>query len=468
MPEVNIVVTETIFGRTVREIERVGESAPIAHSWTLRVAATLEEAPSYWSMRRDNWMVDFVKRAGNDLLAGAMSTLVAKVVSTGFYIEGPLALAEMAMDMVLNQMGFGAGWDVEVSKWTQGFLNRDAGGVLENLRASATDHEGPSMGFAHLDESKCRPTKDPEYPIIYMNKKRGPIKMHRSQVTRLIDTSEPRDKYRGIGFCSVSRALATALILMDLVRYKRERLSDLPPAGILLLNNLTEAQWRDIITNYDARQHNQGNTTWRDIMVACGYDPSFPISAELFETSALPEHYDERVATEIAIYTFALAFRVDPREYWPVSAGPLGTATEASIQDKKAKAKGEGIIFSNIERLLNGPFGLPPLVKLRFDYRDDEEDMMAAEIAGRKIGNVRKMWEASPNAAELGGMIDRDEARAILVREGLVPPDVLGVSVDIDRIYDTRAYGPWVRLYRDGRRHLLERATQAYWACVDI
>jgi hypothetical protein len=457
----------------VSKVEKSGNANVVAQdlmstTFLAQIMGNMLQAPSYWSRTRDNWMVDFVKLLGNDLLAGAMATLVAKVVATSWYIEGPLSLAIFTMRMLRDQMDFGDGWEPGLERWVQGYLGRDAGGYLEHLRTSVSDTEGPALGFAHLDESLCLPTKDPEYPVIYYHPKKGPIKLHRSRVSRLVDMDEGRDRYRGVGFCSVSRALSTAMILMDIVRYKRERLSDLPPAAILMLNNMTESQWKDILTRYDTRMGNDGNTTWRNILVACGYDPAFPVGAELFELSSLPEHYDEETATSIAIYSFALAFRVDPREYWPVSAGPLGTAHEATLQHIKAKAKGEGIIFSQIERLFAGPYALSPLVKFKFDYREDDDDRAQAEIVGLRISNVRKMWESSPNQSQLGdymgegasmaqefpGIISTEEARALLVRWGCVPPDVLGVSVDVDRVYDTRALeqlGPMARVYNDGK-----------------
>jgi hypothetical protein len=238
----------------------------------------------------------------------------------------------------------------------------------------------------------------------------------------------------------------------------------------MFINNMSETQWKDVIKKYNAKQHNEGNTTWQDLMVAFGYDPEFPVSADLFELSSLPEHYDEETATNIAIYTFALAFRVDPREYWPVSSGPLGTATEAEIQHQKAKAKGEGIIFSAIEHALNDPQSLPESLTFKFDYRDDEEDMMAAKIDSQRISNIRKMWEPSSATgggrprtdqeaedvqslgAPMEGMITTEQARMLLAREGLVPAEfVPGLIVEEERVYDTRTWGPYGRVTREGK-----------------
>lgn len=424
----------------------------LAGSFLWSVGSSLSTCPRYWSRRRDQWLAGFWKQEGNDLLAGAVSTLIAKIVATSWYVEGPLSVALAYRDILLNQIGFGAGWDEEVTKWVESYLCTDLGGPLERWRTSPTDRTGPALGFAYLDALKCIPTGDPEFPLVYESKD-GLRKLHRANVGRIVDSPSGRETDLGVGFCSVSRAVATALIMMEIVRYKRERLSDLPPAGILFINNMIDTQWQDIIKQYDVRQRNQGNQTWRDLLVAFGIDAAHPLTADLFELSSLPEHYDEKVATEMAIYTFALAFRVDPREYWPVSAGPLGTATEAEIQHRKAKGKGEGIIFSAIERQLNSPYSLPRGVHFGFDFRDAEEDKLAADIAGIKITNIRRMWEPHPSApAEHPGMITNEEARIMLARQNLIPPEfVSGLNVETERVYDSRLYGPTVRAYRDGR-----------------
>jgi len=435
----------------LKETEGVTGTYIPASAFILTVGASLTECPRYWCKARDEWLVDFWKKPGNDLLAGAISTLVAKIAATSWYVEGPLSIALAYRDIFLNRIDFGEGWDPFVIKWVQGYLDRDMGGLGERLRTSKEDVTGAALGFAHLDESKCYLTGNPEYPIAYGGK--GELRrLHRSQVMRIVDMESGRERDQGAGFCSTSRAVATASILLDVVRYKRERLSDLPPAGILFINNMSDTQWEDIEKKYSAKQRNEGNTTWRDVMVALGIDPAYPISAELFELSRLPEHYDERVATEVAIYTFALAFRVDPREYWPVSAGPLGTATEAEIQHKKAKAKGEGIIFQAMERQLNSPLSVPVGVSFRFDYRDDEEDMVAAQIKGQQITNIRRMWEPHPSSPEGGGMITTEEARMLLVREKLILPEfVSGMVLETEKVYDIKQFGPYVRAYRDGQ-----------------
>lgn len=434
--------------------------ANMAETFLLSVGGDWEKAPTWWSRARDEWLSDFWRKEGNDLLAGAVATMTAKIETTNWYLEGPEEIVKFYRNVLLHETDFGRGWDSFISKWVQSYLVRDGGGLAERARASLRDRGGPALNFHHLDESRCYYTGDPKWPVAYEtgDKLR---RIHTANLMRIVDMPSSKDKDRGYGFSSVSRAVSTALILQMLVKYKKERLSDLPPAAILLMNNMQEGQWRDIMKKYDARLQNRDVGFWRDLLVAFGYDPEFPVSAELFTFSDLPEHYNETDAMNMAVYTFALAFRVDPREFWPVSSGPLGTAKETNIQHIKAKGKGAGIIFTAIERQLNDPLSLPKSLKFKFDYRDDEEDLQAEAIKKAKIENIRRMWEASPNmittegTEEGTGMITREEARKLLIIQDILPKefseDVWGIEeVDRERLYDVRSYGPVVRAYRDG------------------
>lgn len=461
-------------GQTVTVL---GGAADKALMYLMTVVGQQDCVPAYGTRGRDQWLADFVKQEGNDLLAGAVSTVAAKIGSTSWYVEGPLELATLVRHMLLYWSDGARGWDSLILKWCQSYLVRDSGGTIELLRASARDLDGPALGYRHLDESKCVLSGDDEYPLVYHHRK-GTIKVHRSQVARIVDMPNPEVKYKGSGWCSTSRAITTALTLMDIVRYKRERLSDLPAAGLLILNNLGPAQWKDITERYDTRQVNQGNTVWRDVMTVLGVDPAYPTSAEFVNFAELPEHFNEKEAVEIVVYSFALAFREDPREFWPVSAGPLGTGTEAELQARKARGKGEGIIYVAIERQLNRPDCLPPNVTFHFDFQDDEEDELQATIRNLKTQWIRRLWEASPNRqfgvpsagvepGEQGkrppapegeeegaseGIISTEQAQQLLVWENVIPAQILGLSVEADRLYDTRtlSYGPRTRLYRDG------------------
>lgn len=357
-------------------------------SGLFRFYAEADGVPPYWSQERDIWLRNFLYQPGNDLLLGTTSTIASRVATSKWFLEGPERTVNVYQKILLQRIGFNAGWSTDIMRGAIDFLTQDKGWTEERLRAGKSDRQGGALGFAHMDSAYIDLWTDPEWPVQWRDegtkyqKGNDDVKglMHRSQVMRIVDMPSPSKDLRGVGLCALSRALTTARILADIAKYERERLSDLPPAGILLLNNMTRSQWSDVEAQYDSRQQQQGNQVWRDVMVAFGLNPAVPLQAELLEFSTMPEHFDKKTITEIAIYSFALAFNTDPREIWPVSAGTLGTATEANIQHMKAKAKGHGLILALIERALNDGLSLPPTIIFKFDYQDVEEDERAARI----------------------------------------------------------------------------------------
>jgi len=245
---------------------------------------------------------------------------------------------------------------------------------------------------------------------------------------------------------------------------------------MLMLNNMSQNQWSDLQKAYDTRQEQRGNTVWRQVMIAFGLDPALPLSAELFAFSQLPDAFDKRTQTELAVYSFALAFRIDPREIWPVSSGTLGTASEAQVMHLKARVKGAGLLLSLIERAMNDGYSLPKNVTFAFDFQDTEEDAQAIEIAQGKAEFIRQLWEppgrgmGNADGTGGGGIISRDEARAWLVREGLFEEEELWVMDDDGRATDMEEakslhridLGPKVRAYRDGRTVRMQRKSKVY------
>lgn len=447
-------------------------SSDFLSTW-LQVVADADEAPPYWSKRRDKWMREFITEPGNDLLSGTVDTVTAKVATTGWYLEGPERTANLYRQIILERSDFGGGWSQLVQKTVADYLTQDAGGWMERIRLGKRAKTGAAIGFAHFDSAQMQIRGDPEYPAAYQTsftetqQDGEPVLLHRSQIIHLVDSPSPEESMFSVGFCAVSRAMTTARILMDVVRYERERLSDLPPAGLLMINNLAQKQWEDLVKQYDTRQQQRGNQVWRQVMIAFGLDPAVPMSAEMFSFSSLPEHFDRRTMTEIAIYSFAMAFRIDPREIWPVSAGPMGTATEAHVQHLKARAKGAGMLLSEIERAFNDGLSLPKSLLFKFDYQDVEEDRQSAEIAQMKadyITTLAKPFVASGGIVEEPALVTREEARSWLVREGLFDEEDLMTMDDEGRATDTEMakgfavdMGPRIRAYSSGRTMLLEK-----------
>jgi hypothetical protein len=138
-------------------------------------------------------------------------------------------------------------------------------------------------------------------------------------------------------------------------------------------------------------------------------------------------------AYNVAAYSFAAAWRMDPREFWPVSAGPLGTGKEAEIQHEKAKAKSHGLIFTMTERKYNSNLTLPPTVKFKYFLQDNEEEAQMASIHQQQIANIKGMQDAGAN-------LSPEEVRYLLTAQWRVLPasmaQIGGVTLPDTAYYD--------------------------------
>ena len=239
------------------------------------VSTTAGDIAPWWSSQRDQDLREFWMKEGNDILQGAVTSMVKKFRAMNWQLEGPEQKVQEMQD-VLSQAEFGQGWGAFIGKTITDYLTQDAGAFWELIGEGDPDGpmEGLPKGVAHLDAGQCQLTGDPVYPVLYRNPKElycpkcgkkfaaaGNTRqcpddqtqlqhlMHRLHATRvvhLVDMPSPNESMHNVGFCGVSRVIASSYVLLKLAQYKNEKLSDLPQAGLLLLNNILPAQWENI------------------------------------------------------------------------------------------------------------------------------------------------------------------------------------------------------------------------------
>jgi hypothetical protein len=208
------------------------------------------------------------------------------------------------------------------------------------------------------------------------------IRFKPHEVEHFTSLNSPRELDLGIGFCAVARAVRAAQLLMALHDYDAEKLSNLPPEGVATVTGLTMEEFNDAVAMWQATRKKDNSLTFPQVLWLIGQDPSTNVSIQLQSFSQIPESFDRNTVVTQYINTLALCFGVDSREFWPISSGSLGTASESEIQHLKAKGKGSGEIITNVERHIN--FQLPEDSDFAFDTQDIEEDGVAATTA--------KMW----------------------------------------------------------------------------
>jgi hypothetical protein len=130
---------------------------------------------------------------------------------------------------------------------------------------------------------------------------------------------------------------------------------------------------------WKAKRTKDQSLTFPQVLWLIGSQPQTEVKVDLQGFSQLPESFDRQSVVAQYVNTLALCFGVDAREFWAISSGALGTASESEIQHLKAKGKGSGELITAMERQLNSE--LPDGVDFGYDTRDIEEDMTAATTA---------------------------------------------------------------------------------------
>jgi hypothetical protein len=336
----------------------------------------------WWSEDRDRNLRDFWMLEGNDILQGAISSLLKKFKAMNWLLEGPQTRVKERQEILISA-DFGAGWGNLLGKVLTDYLTQDKGGFIELIGEGRPDGpmKGLPLGMAHLDAQFCQLTGDVSFPVIFHSTSTGQShKLHATRVAHVVDMPSPNEDMNGIGFCGTSRVIASSQVLLKLAQYKNEKLSDLPQSGLLLLNNITQQKWDDVTAEHERGRRKLGQELWQNIITLLGFDPAQPITADFISFANLPDNI------------LALSFGVDPREFWPITEGRLGSGAETTIQHQKAKGKLVGEVTSMIERVVNWQV-LPPNTHFTFDFQDDEEDKLRSEINDATTETIMRMYQ---------------------------------------------------------------------------
>lgn len=408
-----------IEGHSVQTRYQEGGAAQGALFSILRLLVqTDDEIPEWGTPQRDDFLRTFWKLPGNDLLAGAISTMQKKIKAMSWTVSGPPRLAAKYQDLLSNAE-MGGGWGVFVGKVVEDYLTQDRGAFIEIIHETENP-ASPIVGVAQLDAGKCWPTGDPEKPVIYTDAKGKTHKLDARQVIQFSDMSSPQEGHPGLGFCAISRVLRSASVIRAFGQYKDEKLSSRPVPGLMIAKGITMKQLREALEEADKEEvAKHGRLLYRNIPIVASMSADVEAGLEMVEFRSIPDGFNAAEEITFFIYTLALAFGVDAREFWPATSTGA-TKADALVQAQKARGKGPGDLISSIERAINWKV-LPPRCEFKFDFQDDEEDQVRAEIARLRIDNIRKMWE--PSQVTMTGLITDAEARNLMVDEGLLPEE---------------------------------------------
>lgn len=388
-----------------------------AYLGIIQLGQAVDQFPPYGSPAREAALRRLIRNDIEPILTGAIGAMVARFVALGWSIHGGRNKAARARRMLADAEG-GDGWSVFVSKLVEDMLVADRGGFME---MGTLGSSGPVVDIYNLDAACCGLTGNQAWPVVYMpkvGKKRRQRPLDRDHVVHLPNMPSPDETLFDRGLSPVSRALRAAQILRLVNEHDTEQLQNLPPQGLLTVMNITESQWLDALTKYKEGRKKAGMDVFPGLLVIAGQSITNPPGVQLTPFSTLPLGFNKRETVEIYVKTLALALGIDVAEIWLI---PQVGATKAAftVQHMKARGKGIGYIISAIERAMNFHV-MPRGVVFEFDFQDDEQDAIQAEIEGKKILNVSRMYET--RRADGVSLISREEGRQLLVQDGILSP----------------------------------------------
>lgn len=377
------------------------------------------------SERRDKWLAKVVRK--EPYLTGILQSVVSIDKNRGFTMLGGKIQVKKFVN-ICHEFTVAPdlrGWRNGMSVTAQNYYQADLGAPVEIGRAG---QDGPLAALYSVDPTKCFLTGNSETPLRYIN---GKTKESQdwgvNDYFRVASFPNPAEEFNGLGYCAVSRCMELAKLLVSVFEHDREQLGSKAPKGILTINGgLTLNQWLKSLEE----SHDELKTLEREyysgVQVLVG-DQGSDINVSLTSLSNLPEQFDHRQFLDMIMFGYALAFGYDPREFWPVSSGALGTATETENQSRRATSKG-GLDFalSFQERFQDE---LPDTVQFEFQERDVHGDIAEAEFRKLQWDMINEMY----NSVNAGGeeLITRAEARQLLVDAKLIPDSWTDQEEDI-------------------------------------
>jgi len=367
-----------------------------------------ELLPPYGTRERLLAQRNYYRLDYNYMVRGAFSGIAKRIASLPFEIRGD---AVGGYDVsyyqdVLRSANFNQGWGDFVKQIVLDFLRYDTGAFIEVIAdgepLEAVD--SPIMGLANLDATRCYPTGDPRYPVVFWDDFGRSHLMHFTRVIRLYDMPDNDDLHKGWGDSALSRAVSIINRQVLMGRYVEQSLDDNPPPGLMVATNINKQTMEQAIGVYQEKRSVDSGGLWGRNIWLYGSDAQSVAKIDSVPFTNPPEKFSFREYTDLDVDALALALGVDRQELWQLTGGSLGSGAQSEILSLKSRGKTIGDLITSLERVVNDL--LPDSMEFAFKYRDEAESATNA--------NTAQLWASA--VATMSGSITQAEAREVLAR----------------------------------------------------
>lgn len=415
-------------------------------------------APAYSvgnSRKRDAWLREFVRIEPH--LEGVLKAITDIDKNRGLIFTGPERQVNRYRRILIEEADYGRGWRWYNERSSSAFNTADLGSPTE---CPPEVLGGPLAAIYNVDPAMCRLRNDPDFPLEYNDEK-----WLRDWYFLLTSMPSTREKDLGLGRCFVSRAMELAKLMYAVFAHDNEMVGARMPRGLLILQGITEEQWKTAMKARGAELDGAGYKYFGNVAVLASPNPIQDIKVTLIALSNLPANFDREKFIAHTLYAYALAAGYDAAEFWPVQFGALGRGQETQLQHRKGTGKGGlDYVLLHQEALQRR---LPRTLLFQYEERDVEGEEKDADLAlkraqlainlymagirvpsaklqaaqqesdaaaksgdeaakNRAFEKMVRALQESPSATtataeDNGSLITRDEARALLVMHKVIP-----------------------------------------------
>lgn len=323
------------------------------------------------------------------------------------------------VNQILKNSNRGEGWQNLIIKTCIDLYTQDNGAFWEIIR-TRNSASAPVINIAHLDSSRCIRTGDPNYPVIYTDRRGREKALPYWRVKTLEEFPSPWETAFGMQYSAVTRALLAAQIIESISVYKQEKVGGHFTRAVDIVSGVTQNDVDDAVGVLKEQMLNRGAYRYSVPLLIPSIDPSNTLSHVHIDLASLPDNFDEDTSFKWYVAQLAAAFGVDYQEIAPLMTGNLGAGSQGEILHLKTRGKGPAVIMALIENVINNGL-IPGNVEFRFKEQDVRAETEKANARFTR-GKDRAMRLKA-------GEIDMEAARVLAVEDGDLP---LWLAKEID------------------------------------
>lgn len=404
--------------------ETVSEMFWSVYNWALE---SIFQVPIYAanSRERDAWLQMAWQK--EPYLAGVLNSITSIDKNRGWSLIGGRNQVAMYSSILHNFLVAPdlMGWRHGIAYTSLAYNTSDLGGVVEIGRDGKG---GPMRGLFTVDPALCRLTGNIKKPLKYKAYRSKEQIWANGDYFRVVSMPSTSEAMNGLGFCALSRMLRLAQTMVAVYEHDNEKLGARAQKGILLLNGIDQLQFETSLKARKQELDSVGREYYGGVQILASSNASDGINAQLIGLSQLPDGFDKKTFVDLLMYGYALCVGYDPREFWPVSGGSLGTATETETQHKKATGKGGLDFINNFQEQLQ--LELPQSIQFEFEQRDADGKLMDAEVNQALITNVTALYNAGIQQGL--PLLDREQCMILLAEAGVIPHEWTQFEEDVE------------------------------------